>query len=288
MSNALVLWDETSVDKNKKLASFVEHFQFKLPKNAYGTPLKILDPTVMIDSVFAADSFDEIDDEVLDEAAYAIDTTLGYPCIEGVPIWERLPNEKSEYHQYLTTYINLKEVFGTRTLMELAKQVGILPKYLSIIAKMYHWTIRAKAFDMWRDIESDMLKEQQRKRMEKSHHNASEKLLNMALTYLESHPNQLNPKIAVQMIDLAVKVGRQTAGLSTGGGRGSSETNININQANNNIPGVAQGNTIEEKMKDTSKGFGYAESILHVLNASGALQPPPEEIIDVEAKEDET
>ena len=39
-----ILWDEGKYQFQRKLGNFVQYFQVNLPNNAYGVPLKLINP----------------------------------------------------------------------------------------------------------------------------------------------------------------------------------------------------------------------------------------------------
>jgi hypothetical protein len=118
--------------------------------------------------------------------------------------------------------------------------------------------------------------------MENKHAKVSNQLLDQAVDYLLEHPEQMSPKVAIDLYKIAMGAGRLALGLnpdkpgsSSGGGSGGTHISI-TNQNANSEGGVSQTNmdlsAVEKKTLENSQNMDNVQSILHILNASGAFK----------------
>jgi hypothetical protein len=70
--------------------------------------------------------------------------STGVPVIDGVPFWERLPNEPMEY---MEAFVHFRNQLAPRLVSKTAKHFNVSPRQLEVIAEMWMWNQRAEAFD---------------------------------------------------------------------------------------------------------------------------------------------
>lgn len=277
MSEALALtWDVGKYQFQRKLGSFVQYFQINLPNNSYGVPLKIIDPLIIAEHMVDCDTTDELDDQFVMAAERSIEFEEGLPIIDGTPIWERFEGETLEYYTLFKSYREMLYEKGARSISNLGKTYAIEGRYLSALAKVYHWQLRCRAYDAFKEIQRSRKRLMDIESLEGKHAKAADTLMEQALTYLEGHPEQLNPKVAVQMIQVAMKAGRLALGLNadkpgSGDGNGGG-TNITVNHN----PGGTLESSVSVEIGDngaapSASDLSHFQSILHVLDKSGAL-----------------
>jgi hypothetical protein len=276
-------WDQGKYEFQRKLGNFVQYFQVNLPVNAYGNPLQIINPLYLAENMLDCETTDDVPEEILDQAVITLEFDHGMPLVEGLPIWERFDGELVPYYDLFKQYREMLYTGGTRAIAKLAALHNVPGKALQTISKMYHWQLRCKAFDEYKKLEYARNKEFEIQKLETAHTKAADFLLNEAMTYLNDHPEQMNPKIALQMIQVGMKAGRLALGLSGDKPEGghSSATNISIHQTSGAGTGemttsVQVGNT--DKAQDVS----YLQSIVHILDQSGALDKAKQNIIDAD------
>jgi hypothetical protein len=317
MSNEVGLtlrqWEENKiVPLQNKLANFITQMQSLIETNNDGIPLSYIDPTLIAECIPYAESTDDIPDEKYKQAITRIDFEDGTPIVAGIPFWERLDGEPFDHYKTFKEYREMKYQnathFNSRSLASLGEMLNIPGKLLGILAKIYHWAPRIKAYDRHRAHEFALQRARNAEQLEVKHASYSNEILEQAITYLKSHPQALNAKTALQMVELGMKYGRISAGLlgdKPGNDPRSTpvhQTNIAINanstlntadqmvningqEGNEGSPNGGVGRKLANSLKDTDN----LASILHVLNKSGAFKSTKgAEVIEVEVEVEAT
>lgn len=277
-----LIWDEGKYAFQRKLGNFVQYFQVNLPVNAYGNPLQIINPMVIAENMLDCETTDDVPDEVVENAVMTIEFDQGMPLIEGLPIWERFEGELVPYYDLFKQYREMLYTGGSRATAKLAALHNIPGRSLQTLSKMHHWQLRCKAYDEFKKSEFQRNREFEIQKLETVHTKAADFLLEKAVKYLEDHPEQLNPKIALEMIKTAMKAGRLALGLSgekaEGGG---SSTNISIHQSS----GSGEMSTTVQVGSEQQQDTAYLQSIVHILDQSGALDKAKRDAIDADFEE---
>lgn len=289
--NKLLQWDDAKTSLQHKLGDLVQFFQVSMPTNADNIPMSYIDPTVLAPILLDVQVPDDVAMEVIEQATTPIEFDEGFPAVAGIPFWERLDGEALPYYKLFKAYREMKYLDLTRSISKLSDSCGMPGKQLSALSKAYHWQLRAKAYDKYKAYERALLQENEREKLESRHAKISNQLLDQAVDYLDKHPEQLSPKIAIQMVELAMKSGRISVGLNgdkpgTSSSAGGSRTPaININntvQSADQMLNVDAGNAagIEDKIRDKAKDMGQLQSVLHILNETGALKVAAGQVSD--------
>ena len=306
---ATIDWEKTGVANLKhKLGQFVAQLQQMMEVNNGGDYRAYIDPTVIAEVIPYCETLDDLSDDQIKKATVKIDFEDGIPVVEGIPFWERLDGEPIDYYKIFKAYRDMKyenvvitgttashTVINNRSIAKLAELHNISGRILTTLSKIYHWSLRCKSFDFFKIREISLKKQHQAEELECKHSKYSNELLEQAIKYLKEHPSQLDPKVALQMVEIGMKYGRISVGL-LGDKPGSSasavhQTNINVSQTNNtadqmlNMQTGASGNDTNQGSKGSGCGSDverqYANnlkeesnlvSILHVLNKSGAFK----------------
>lgn len=305
-ATCLAKWEQGGLMMGqKKLANFVQMLQGQVPYNdkcqIRTFPKYYIDPTIIHENILHnnAQTTDDIPENILNEAQVPIELEDGIPTVEGIPFWERLDGEKLEYYKIFKEYRDMKYTlagrdtmgYTTRSLAKLAENLNTTGTLLMILSKIYHWGLRIKAYDYYKSIEISMKKQQVREELENKHSKYSNSLLEQAIEWLKDNPERLDAKTALDMVQLGMKYGRISVGL-LGDKPGTSvaaghQTNIQIAQSTTNQGYITENvntNTIEvttsegqgdndigQRYQNTLKRQGTLQSILHVLNQSGAF-----------------
>lgn len=306
-SIALLDWDKGTSEAKNSLANFIAQLQQMLDVTPSGDYVAYIDPTVIAEHMPYCNSPDDIPEDKFNQAVVKLDYEDGIPTIGGLPLWERLDGELISYYKIFKEYRDMKynvtnitgstteiTTIGTRSIGRLAETLNIPGRYLTILSKMYHWTMRIRAFDTFKMREIILKKQHQAEILENKHAKYSNELLEQAIVYLKNHPAQLNPKTALQMVELGMKYGRISVGLA-GDKPGSNasavhQTNINVSQTNNSADqmlnmqqgaggndtiqgskGSGHGSEVERQLANSMKDNSNLLSVLHVLNKSGAF-----------------
>jgi hypothetical protein len=301
---AVLNWEENGIlGSQRKLGDFVAQMQSTVENNYNGFPLQLIDATVVAECVPFAETLDDIDNDKYAAAIRPVEFEDDLPVIDGVPIWERLDGEKIDYYKIFKEYRDMRYIdtsdLATRSMARLAEKLNVSGRLLSILARIYHWVIRVRAFDIYKAREIEHIKQREQEELESKHSKNAAELLDSAMKYIREHNNQLNPKVAMQMVELGMKYGRISVGLQGDkpGAQSSvaHQTNIAISQSNttqsadqmliagnvganaNAGAGANQGRRgqlsgVERQLADNMKDQSNLVSILHVLNKSGALK----------------
>lgn len=181
----------------------------------------------------------------------------------------------------------------------LAVITGINGKHLQLLSKIYNWPQRVAAYDRFKMAQLAVERQRAAEMTELRHARAANDLLQKAMSYFDENPNDLNPKVALEMAELGMKYGRISVGL-LGDKPGtnaqvSHQTNIAISNSTTStnaeqaivIGGASGGGqagqssglgnqgdvslvdkTLKTKMKQPSELL----SVLGILQSAGALQ----------------
>lgn len=279
-------WDTGAYEVNKKLGQFVQYFQVNLPVTNTGVPLKLVNPAGLIDALIDCETTDDVPEEVLENTLMEVDFADGYPMVDGVPIWERFDGEKMDYYKLFKEYRDMVALTGTRALARLSEKYDIPGKVFSVLSKVYHWQLRCKLFDAYTAMVAARKRAYEVERLENKHANAAASILERGLAYLEAHPEQLNPKVALQMVEVGMKAGRLSLGLAGDKASGTPATQINISQSAATGGGSAEIVQETTAIKTSMQGdTDYLQSVIHILETSGALDKAKSEVIDATFEE---
>lgn len=287
VDNALALkWDDGKYNFQHKLGNFVQNFQVNLPTNSFGVPLQLVDPVPLTECLLDAETTDDIPDEILRKSILPVEYDEGIPTLDGLPIWERFDGETLDYYKLFKEYREMAYLNGgSRSIAKLSGQTTIAGRHLSALSKVYHWQLRCKAYDAYKKVVRERKRQFEIEKLESKHMRASEILLEKGLEYIEDHPEQLSPKIALSMIETAMKAGRLSLGLNADKpGSNASSSNININQTVE-TPKEEKTVSVGDTKKDKEETVTKLESLIHILSKSGAFDQAKQEIIDGEFSE---
>lgn len=309
---ALLNWeDKGTLQLNQKLANFVAQMQSMMDVSTTGDYMAYIDPTIVAECIPYCETLDDMDEVKFNEAIVKFDFEDGIPIINGLPVWDRLDGEPIPYYKIFKEYRDMKyhistfgnsssefTTIGNRAIGRLAEMLNIPGKYITVLSKIYHWSIRVRAYDIFRMRELVLKKQHVAEELECKHAKYSNDLLEQAMKYIKEHPANLDPKIALQMVEIGMKYGRISVGL-LGDKPGSAasavhQTNINVSQTNNTADqmlnmqvdnggnGTAQGprngsgngnkSDVERQLADNMKDNSNLFSVLHVLNKSNAFK----------------
>jgi hypothetical protein len=304
--NELLKWDPTKTAMQVRLGELVQYFQVGIQNNAQGIPSAYVDPTIMLPYLIDIESPDDLPDDIVMKAKTPISYEDGIPTVEGVPVWERLEGEPIPYYSLFKEYRNMKYIgldeggsSFTRSIAKLSSTSQLTGRQLSALARAYHWQMRAKAYDDYKAKEREAIRRREVELLESKHARVSNQLLDQAVTYLLDHPEQLNPKTAIDLTKLAMEAGRLALGLnpdkpgsathSSGGGTKVNIINQNANASDGSSINMVQADMspVEQKTKENSQDVGHLQSILHILNASGAFGVAAGQQEEVPQREDD-
>ncbi|MMZ45274.1 hypothetical protein D3C76_169720 [compost metagenome] len=263
-------WDDGTLQFHRKLGNFVQYFQVNLPTNGHGVPLQLINPEVIAEHLLEYEKTYDVPSSIVDEATVSIEIDDGLPLYDGVPLWERFEGEPVEHYKLFKIYREGLYTTGSRAIAKLAETTNVEGRLLTLISKTYHWQLRCRAYDLYKKFEQERRRMMEIDKLQDKHSRAAEKLLEQSLTYLEDHPEQMNPKLALQMLQVAMKAGRLSLGLSPDKPEGEAGT------TQVNIQNIAGGSSAEASTPPGTSGHQLEtqdiQSIFSILDRTGALK----------------
>lgn len=277
----------------RKLGQFVQELQRKLPQNN-GLYTALINPSVLAPRILDWDSAADISDETLKKAQFPLEVFSNVVVINGVPAWERLSGERIDFYNIFKIYRDMRYglldsgeyVLLNRTIAGLSTMLNVTGNYLSCLAKVFNWTIRCAYYDKYMELEIVKRKTQEIQLLQNDHLKVASKLVSTAMDYLKTNIRQLKPSEAIQMLELGLKYSRISLGLQgdkpgTPGSANNAPTLAIFNNTTNNTAeqmlNVSANNTpvygsdVERQLQENMTNEQNVLSILHVLQASGAL-----------------
>ena len=279
----------------RKLASVVAQLQATFSNT--GCIRAIVDPALIAQELPFNDRLEDFTDDMIDRSTMVIEYVDSTPTIEGIPVWDRLRGERLDFHNVFKLYrdsrYNLlstgEYILVNRTLAGLARQLCIPGAVLSYISKVYSWPSRCALYDAYMEMTVQKRRTQEVQILQNDHLNMANKLCQKAFEFLTKNAANLTPKDALQMLDLGIKYSRVSLGLlpdKPGSVAAGSQTNLSIyaNTTNNtadnilnvnaggNTTNPGEGSSVERQLQADIKQDSNLLSILHVLQASGAMK----------------
>ena len=266
MSDTTLLpWSATMITVMRDLASRVSSLQASLPVNAEGLPAAYINAAVVLEKGLLQDSLSKEDS---DASVVHISFLEGFPTVDGLPLWERLEGEVLDYYDIFKSYRNMKDAKGSRSLAAVADIAHIPISHVHVLAQIYHWSIRVKAYDMYKQVEFEAERQRFVKIMESKHRTAAEQLFKDCIDYMKDNVKALQPKDAIKWLEMAVKLERLSLGLDPEkpyfkGENGSSDGRVIFQnyQIQSPTPGTSQ----------TDETTSQLQEVIAILTASGAL-----------------
>jgi len=279
----------------KRLASVVAQLQatFRVSNSIRA----LVDPALIARELPFNDNLADFTDDMIDRSTMTIEFIDATPTIEGIPVWERMKGERLDFHNVFKLYRDSRYLLLTtgeyvivnRTLAGLSRQLGIPGVILTYISKVYSWPARCELYDAYMELITYKRRAQEVQILQNDHLHIANELCKKAFTYLNNNSASLCPKEALQMLELGIKYSRVSVGLlpdKPGSVAANSQTNLSIyaNTTNNtadkmlnihaggNTTDPGAGSSAERQLQADIKDDSNLLSILHVLQASGAMK----------------
>lgn len=279
----LTVWDNGYYRTMQTLRKYVTQMQSVQACNGMNQPLALVSPVEILATGFLT-PIDKLIDSPPDGAILKVSYLEGLPTINGVPIWERLEGEPPEYYKLFKRYRDMRDAKVYRAVYKLAQETNMETRQLELLRQVYHWNVRVSAYDEYLAKERAVVLELRRQEIEGKHAQTAEQLFKISSQYLTEHPELLTPKIAMQMLDMAVRLERFSVGLHSDKRSGESTATINIqnNVQTNADQSVSEqsGITTGNKEDDTQR----LTQLLNVMNKIGVLAPETT-VVDVAESE---
>lgn len=279
----------------KRLASVVAQLQASFEIG--GQIRAIVDPALIAQELPYTESLEDFTDDMKERSTMEVDYIDSTPSIQGAPVWDRLPGERIDFYNVFKLYRDSRYflvdtgeyAIVNRTLAGLARQLKLPGVTLSYISKLYSWKPRCVLYDQYMEAEMQKRRVQNEILLRNDHLAMAQKLCAKAYDYLEKNFLKLSPKEVLQTLEMGIKYSRISTGLlpdRPGAAVAGNQTNLAIyNTTTNNtadqmlnvnagvIPtGQGVGSAVERQLQQDMKQEDNLLSILHVLQASGALK----------------
>lgn len=279
----------------KRLASVVAQLQASFEIG--GQPRAIVDPTLIAQELPYTEDLEDFTDDMKERSTMEIDYVDSTPVVQGVPVWDRLPGERVDFYNVFKLYRDSRYflvetgeyALVNRTLAGLARQLNIAGVTLTYISKLYSWKTRCALYDQYMETEMQKRRVQNEVLLRNDHLAVAQKLCSKAWEYLDKNFTKLTPKDALQALEMGIKYSRISTGLlpdKPGAAVAGNQTNLAIyNTTTNNtadqmlnvnagvVPtGQGAGSAVERQLQQDMKQEDNLLSILHVLQASGAMK----------------
>lgn len=307
-------------ESHKRLARFVPQLQEMYGrKNSWSAEqaqefnghYALLDPMMLASYVPYVTEIMDLREEQVIECFHPLRDVDGYPCVHGVPIWERQEWERIEYYNLFKLYRDMRYAFynesdaliTTRSLSTLAKAVRLSPAIVHYLSVVYHWPLRVALYDVWMNALQAHRIAVKRSLMLDRHSKISQSLISKAFTCLNKQVEKMSPKDALEMLKLGIAYERISAGLigdkpEDGKSGGNQGPLLSIVTQNNHTTGPMQVNNTSEslpqqQLQENMKKPDTLLGILSVLQRSGAFATSVQKEIaesapiEVEVSEDE-
>lgn len=213
MAIAVKDWDDAKISLMKKLKRYVATMQSFLPLDSQNRVTALINPRVLLSTGLTVPVETFVDSPPTD-VTLPISYLEGIPTIYGIPLWERLEGEATEYYELFKRYRALKAVKGARSVHFLSLETSVSPMILEQLRQIYAWQVRSAAFDMYMDESEAELLKQRRKVIEGEHSKKAEKIFDLCTDYMIDNIQMLTPKAALEWAEMAYKLQRISVGLS--------------------------------------------------------------------------
>lgn len=280
-------WTSAKVSLMDSLSQLVQLFQVELVPQVGGGVSGLVDPMQLMPYAARSANSDDVPDEVLQSMLIPITFYDDMPTIDGTPIWDRLSGETIPYFNAFKVYRDLVLTTRRRSIVAAAEKLGVAPRLLTTLSKVWHWQIRTQAFDQYRKQEEDIERAYRADMVDSRLFKKSTKLLEGLFTYVEENQDRLNPKVANDLIKTLVPILRVSVGLPSNapkeeikisnGGSGGSSVNVNINNANGDnaqamsVHGMSA-SEVMQKTAEQAKEPSYLAGIINTMIQSGAIE----------------
>lgn len=270
----------------KKLSCAVAQIQASFETS--GFPTRLVKPGEIASEFPNVISVEDFSDEFLKEASAPIEMLDTMACIEGVPIWDRLPGERVDFFNTFKLYRDSRYfmlddgsyIVSNRTIAGLARDLKIPAVVLTYVSKLYCWLTRCKCYDAYMEQSIQRRKTQEVAMLQSDHTKIAKKLCDKAIKYLSNNFDNMQPKEVLQALELGIKYGRVSAGLlgDKPGTTSGTKTNFSfVQNTTNNAEQMLQVNApapsvVEQQLQEDIKQEDNLLSILHILQASGAMK----------------
>ncbi|MBQ8997731.1 MAG: hypothetical protein IJ086_03430 [Clostridium sp.] len=284
MSTNIVAWDDRVFSIYRSLRANFEQLQKHISFNTSGQPNSFVNITELL--MCNSDlNFNNIDERLF----LPVIIQEGIPTVNSIPIWERIEGEPTEAYEVFKQYRMLKMNNKPRTMYNLSLLTNIPVAHLETMRHLFNWNYRVQAFDAYISAERQLMLEQYRVEIEGKHLKMANKLAEQAFSYFEENESMITPKVALQMLDWAVKLERITTGLNPaerGTINGSERIQLNVQNnvtsgGDNTSTSVTTNKTEVEQVEEDKDRLA---TMVNILSEIGVLTTD-NSVVDVDYEE---
>ena len=273
MSNLVVKTNEIAISDQKarilaNLGQIIKNIQEDLPKNKNGLPNHYVDAQIILDWLTTnGQAVGELPDSIVNSSLVPIDYLEEVPVVNGLPVWERFDCEPMVEYKLFKLYRDSTNLDGVsqRSFENLSNSTEIKVKSLYAVSKVYHWQMRVRAFDLFKEATIEDEKKKLIRLMETKHRTSAVKIFDKCVTYFENLKDaqleKVNPKDMIHCFSEASRLERLSLGLSadkpvTVEDRVKIDKIVSITQTDN---------------KTLNIGDKDLQELVNILNVAGAL-----------------
>ena len=284
MSTNIVAWDDRVFSIYRSLRANFEQLQKHISFNVQGQPNSFVNITELL--LCNSDlNLNNIDERLF----LPVIVQEGIPTVNSIPIWERIEGEPTEAYEVFKHYRMMKMSNKPRTMYNLSLLTNIPVAHLETMRHLFNWNYRVQAFDAYMSAERQLMLEQYRVELEGKHLKMADKLAKQAFTYFEENESMITPKVALQMLDWAVKLERITTGLNpsergTINGSERIQLNVQTNVANNTDTNTTSITSNKTEVEQVEEDKDRLATMVNILNEIGVLTTD-NGVVDVEYEE---
>lgn len=204
------------------------------PTNDFGLPIFVYRPDLLPEDLYTRTEDERLN--ILGSSTVDIIYDEGFPTFaDGTAFWSRMNFEPDDSYERFKVYLEMGDKVGARRLEDLffdldamggstaaALMDGNARKAIKDDFIYYNWAARCKAYDLFKVVAHHKLRERRILTTTDRHFLEAEKLLGRAVKYLDnidwdSDESDMNPKLALDILDKMAKLQRTSLGMSAHG-----------------------------------------------------------------------
>ena len=161
--------------------------------------------------------------------------TTKFPMINGIPFWERIPNEVEDFY---LAFCHYRDQLTPRLLSKTAQHFNIDPEILELTSQLWMWQDRVQEYDTYIAEYTKSMRSKEITLMETRHQKLAKKMLDLSEEAIEQFDiDELSPAQLVAFLKAATDLERISLGLTADGKdnkKDSSNTDTGINLSGEN------------------------------------------------------
>lgn len=222
--NFLTIKQEEENEKLRKIATLVDYVQrksTKINKTFHGLsiitnssvlrnnsiPSHLVNPAIFFyqENLTKLDRIlpEKLAEDTPEQLLMGIQFTDNMLSYNGMPIFERIEGESLPYFELFKRYRNTSAFDGGRSLFKTAKTSEFTVYELRFIFKIFHWEIRAAAYDDYKNRLDEMFISQTANQLLKDQVKTADKLAKIGMDNIERVQGEVPPDVAMKLVTFA-------------------------------------------------------------------------------------